>query len=183
MIFINYVIVQNSNSAFTSKQKVGYTRNNMAGLQQQYTKRLHKEFVQLQKSQPCGIQVTLVSDNLHMWRAVIPGPEESDYSGGSFTACVYIPDNYPLEPPTINFDTDNIPYHLNVDQKHGQVCLGFLSKDDWSPASRSMEQIINALFSLLGRPEPENSMDHELLNEYTHFRGNYVRKAKESVKR
>ncbi|XP_069120677.1 ubiquitin conjugating enzyme E2 B-like [Argopecten irradians] len=154
----------------------------MASLQQQYRKRLQKEFVQLEKSQPRGIKISLIDDNLHLWQAVIPGPEDSPYKGGSFTAIIQIPEDYPLKPPTINFDTASIPYHLNVNQRLGQVCLGFLSEDNWSPTGTSMEMIINALFSLLARPEPENSMDHELLNQYTHFRINYNAKAQESVK-
>ncbi|XP_060081982.1 uncharacterized protein LOC132561273 [Ylistrum balloti] len=154
----------------------------MVSLQKQYTKRLQKEFVSLQESQPRGITLSLVDDNLHLWRAVIPGPEDSPYSGGTFTAQIYIPEEYPLKPPTISFDTDSIPYHLNVHQTFGQVCLGFLTDDNWSPAATSMEQIVNALFSLLARPEPGNSMDHELLNQYTHFRYNYDHNARASVK-
>ncbi|XP_021373073.1 ubiquitin-conjugating enzyme E2 4-like [Mizuhopecten yessoensis] len=155
----------------------------MASLQQQYTKRLHKEFVALQKNKPSGITLSLVADNLHMWQAVIPGPQDSLYAGGTFTAQLVIPEEYPLKPPAINFDTATIPYHLNVHQKFGQVCLGFLTEDNWSPAATSMEQIVNALFSLLARPEPQNSMDHELLNQYTHYLTNYEQKARESAKR
>lgn len=151
----------------------------MASLKRQYEKRLQKELADLQVRKPQNIEVYLPDDNLHEWEAIIPGPIDSYYKGGKFKVKINIPEEYPLEPPVIHFVTPI--YHLNVSQEYGQVCLGFLSKDNWS-ASSTIEQIVHALFSLLSKPELENSMDHDLLNQYHHFNWDYVRKAKKSAK-
>ena len=43
--------------------------------------RVQKELKQLQSLQPHGIQVTLPSDSLQLWEALVPGPEDSLYRG------------------------------------------------------------------------------------------------------
>ena len=43
--------------------------------------RVQKELKQLQSLKPHGIEVTLPSDSLQVWEAVVPGSEESLYKG------------------------------------------------------------------------------------------------------
>lgn len=43
--------------------------------------RVQKELKQLQSLKPHGIEVTLPSDSLQIWEAVVPGSEESLYKG------------------------------------------------------------------------------------------------------
>lgn len=43
--------------------------------------RVQKELKQLQSLKPHGIRVTLPSDSLQIWQAVVPGPNESLYKG------------------------------------------------------------------------------------------------------
>ncbi|KAK2554136.1 Ubiquitin-conjugating enzyme E2 D4 [Acropora cervicornis] len=57
--------------------------------------RVQKELKQLQSLKPHGIRVTLPSDSLQIWQAVVPGPNESLYKGGQFKVQVYLP--YPSD--------------------------------------------------------------------------------------
>eukprot|EP00058_Branchiostoma_floridae_P027087 XP_002612578.1 hypothetical protein BRAFLDRAFT_78802 [Branchiostoma floridae] len=126
---------------------------------------VQKELAALRKSCPLGIQVSLPSDNLHEWEAVIPGPEDSLYKG----RISYVHFLTPI-------------YHLNVSQVCGQVCLRFLSEDEWV-AGGTIEQVLSALFSLLIRPEENNAFDHDVLNTYHHFRRQYNKMACNSAKK
>ena len=74
-----------------------------------------------------------------------------------------------------------LPYHLNVSQSTGQVCLGLLGDDKWEPAYMSLEHILQALVAILIRPEVTSAMDHELLNNYHNYSGLYESKAKTSA--
>lgn len=73
------------------------------------------------------------------------------------------------------------PYHLNVSQTSGQVCLGLLGVDQWEPSFMGMEHIFQALVAILIRPEPSSAMDHELLNNYHNFSSRYTSNAKTSA--
>ncbi len=74
------------------------------------------------------------------------------------------------------------PYHLNVSQSTGQVCLGLLGGDKWEP-SLSIEHVLQSLVAILIRPETSNAMDHDTLNNYCNFRGTYDVTAKLSARR
>jgi hypothetical protein len=74
------------------------------------------------------------------------------------------------------------PYHLNVSQKSGQVCLGLLGDDKWEPSYMGMEHIVQALVAILIRPEPSSAMDHELLNNYLNLSFIYTMNAEGSAK-
>ena len=73
------------------------------------------------------------------------------------------------------------PYHLNVSQSSGQVCLGLLGVDKWEPSYMGMEHILQALVAILIRPEPSSAMDHELLNNYHNFSSRYSVEAQKSA--
>ncbi|XP_070557712.1 ubiquitin-conjugating enzyme E2 D4-like [Ptychodera flava] len=147
-------------------------------LQKQIGNRLKKELTALQKSPPYGIQVNLPTDDLYAWEAEIQGPEQSHYKGGIFKVRINIPEKYPMEPPSVHFVTPI--YHLNVSQSTGQVCLAFLAADKWV-ATGTIEQLLNALYSLLIRPEEENAFDHEVLNKYHHYDWEYKQLAQQSA--
>lgn len=74
------------------------------------------------------------------------------------------------------------PYHLNVSQNTGQVCLGLLGDDKWEPSFMSIEHILQALVAILIRPEVTGAMDHTLLNNFHNYRGLYDSNAKSSAK-
>lgn len=148
-------------------------------LQREFISRAQKELKQLQSLKPHGIEVSIPSDSLQLWEAMVPGPEESLYKGGRFKVQVYLPENYPLGHPTVRFLSPI--YHLNVSPSNGHVCLGFLSEENWLP-TRCVRDVLSAVFSLLIKPELENSADQTLLQAFNNNRAFYDNKARRSAK-
>lgn len=125
-----------------------------------------------------GVNVLPVGDDLHTLESIIHGPDESVYKGGMFKVQVLLTERYPYEPPEVRFLTPI--YHLNVCPKTGQVCLPFLTKDSWKP-TYTIEHILQALYSLLIKPEEGNAFEHSLLNEFHNYRSRYDSQARESA--
>lgn len=147
-------------------------------LRRDYISRVQKELRQLQSLKPHGIEVSIPSDSLQIWEAIVPGPDDSPYKGGRFKVQVYLPETYPLGPPTVRFLTPI--YHLNVSPTAGNVCLGFLNEENWLP-TRCVRDVLSAVFSLLIKPEPENYAGQDLLEAYNHTRAVYNEKARKSA--
>lgn len=148
-------------------------------LRRDFIARVQKELKQLQSLKPHGIRVTLPSDSLQIWEAVVPGPNESLYKGGQFKVQVYLPENYPLGPPSVQFLSPI--YHLNVSSSTGHICLGLLSEENWLP-TRCVLDVLSALFSLLIKPELENPADQAILNIFNDNRRVYEDKARKSAR-
>lgn len=71
-------------------------------------------------------------------------------------------------------------YHLNVSQTTGHVCLAFLNDNNWLP-TRTIEDVLSAVFSILIRPEPENAYDPATLNMYNGDNTKYQQMARKSA--
>ncbi|XP_058963885.2 uncharacterized protein [Pocillopora verrucosa] len=147
-------------------------------LRRDFVSRVQKELKQLQSTKPHGIEVTLPSDSLQLWEAVVPGPKDSYYDGGLFKVQVYLPENYPLGPPSVRFLSPI--YHVNVSPSSGHVCLGFLTEESWLP-TRCVQDVLSGVFALLIRPELANAADHTLLEMYNKNKVVYEQKARKSA--
>lgn len=62
-------------------------------------------------------------DNYLEWEALLPGPDDTPFEGGVFSARLSFPPTYPLEPPTMRFDPPI--FHPNV-YPDGLVCISIL---------------------------------------------------------
>ena len=74
------------------------------------------------------------------------------------------------------------PYHLNISQNSGQVCLGLLGDDKWEPTYMSIEHVLQALVAILIRPDVTSAIDHELLNNFHNFSSLYKSNAETSAR-
>ena len=83
--------------------------------------------------------------NLNEWVAVLQGPADTPYAGGSFSVRLSVPSSYPLSAPTATFSTPI--FHPNVHWRTGEVCLDIL-KNDWSPAWTLMS-VCRAIVALM----------------------------------
>ena len=68
-------------------------------------------------------EVTVSPDDLRLWKVTINGPKESVYQDKHFIIRVSFSDEYPFEPPILQFVTKI--YHPNVDEK-GNICMDAL---------------------------------------------------------
>lgn len=57
-------------------------------------KRIHREIVDVQKEDMGDIKLA-PTDDLHLWKGSLPGPEGSVYEGGSFDVDIVLAQDYP----------------------------------------------------------------------------------------
>jgi ubiquitin-protein ligase len=84
------------------------------------------------------------------WNAIIEGPKETPFEGGSFALAIEFPADYPIRPPTVKFVTP--VFHPNV-TKEGGICLNLL-KEDWKPLI-TMPALLSSIRLLLATPNME----------------------------
>ena len=78
----------------------------------------------MHRDPPHGISAWARAENALEVEAVIIGPEQTPYAGGSFKLVVLVPERYPFEPPKVSFATPI--YHPNIDTA-GRICLDTLN--------------------------------------------------------
>jgi ubiquitin-conjugating enzyme E2 D/E len=134
-----------------------------------------------------GVHVFPAPDNLKFWRALIEGPADSPFEGGTFVVNVVVPDDYPCQPPRITFETPI--YHCNMNDS-GKICLGIL-QEAWSPAL-TVPKCLEAIRILMKNPDTDNALrqwiaDLTIAHKNYHGTGTpdtrYFDKAKECTRR
>ena len=98
---------------------------------------------------------------IDLWNAIIIGPEDTPYANGIFTVSIYFPDEYPMVPPKVKFNTRI--YHPNI-TPNGEICLDIL-KTNWSPAL-DISKVLLSLCSLLSDPNPDDPLVPEVAELY-----------------
>ena len=73
-------------------------------------------------------------------------------------------------------------FHINIDQSSGQVCLGFITADNWNPTN-GIEDVLRGVFSLLITPQVETAQDQKILGVFQDSPRIYERRARESAKK
>ena len=123
-------------------------------------KRLVAEFEALKSSLPsdkqCSAWLRFDEDTPQYLRALLtaPLPGPSPYAGGVFAFDIYIPDNYPSEPPKVQLLTTGrgtVRFGPNL-YANGKVCLSLLGTwpgPKWIPKQSSLLQVLVSIQSLL----------------------------------
>ncbi|KAJ1936956.1 hypothetical protein GGF37_005403, partial [Kickxella alabastrina] len=122
------------------------------------------ELLKLQTDLPPGITCTPIGDSIDHYTARIAGPPETPYEAGQFHITISLPDNYPIEPPSMKFKTRI--YHPNIDD-HGNICLDVLKtgkKGGWNPAW-TLGKVLLSLSALLGSPNPDDPLMPEIAEQ------------------
>jgi ubiquitin-protein ligase len=88
--------------------------------------------------------------DLHVWEAIVIGPEGTPYHGGIFKLDIVFPPEYPFKAPNITFRTRI--HHCNINSL-GAICLDIL-RDNWSPAL-TISKVLLSLLILLSEPNPD----------------------------
>ena len=138
-------------------------------------KRLRKELNVFNSDPPDGITAGLDDEDLQSWSASIAGPDGSPYAGGTFFLQILYPWNYPHQPPTIKFKTK--VYHPNIDSVDGTIFVDILG-DEWCSALTATTLLVS-IRSLLTDPNPHDSVDPEIGEEYLNDREKFDKTAGE----
>lgn len=85
------------------------------------TRRLLKDHLKITKSPPeDGIFASPDKENIMKWEAVIIGPEDTPWEGGTFQLDITFPIDYPNYSPKLLFKTKM--YHPNI-YEDGRICV------------------------------------------------------------
>ncbi|XP_013609408.1 PREDICTED: ubiquitin-conjugating enzyme E2 2-like [Brassica oleracea var. oleracea] len=95
-------------------------------------KRLMRDFKRLQQQDPpAGISGAPQDNNIMLWNAVIFGPDDTPWDGGTFKLSLQFSEDYPNKPPTGRFVSFSRMFHPNI-YADGSICLDIL-QNQWSP--------------------------------------------------
>ncbi|AFZ79983.1 ubiquitin-conjugating enzyme E2, putative [Theileria equi strain WA] len=125
------------------------------------SKRIIKETESLATDSPPGIKAELYPGNDRHFKIHMRGPDGTPYEGGVYLLELFLPEQYPMEPPKVRFLTSI--YHPNID-KIGRICLDIL-KDKWSPALQ-IRTVLLSIQALLSAPEPDDPLDANVANHF-----------------
>jgi len=124
-------------------------------------KRIIKETERLVNDPAPGISAAPKEDNLRYFDVTITGPDGSAFEGGIFRLELFLPEEYPMNPPKVRFLTKI--YHPNID-KLGRICLDIL-KDKWSPALQ-IRTVLLSIQALLSSPNPDDPLATDVAKHY-----------------
>ncbi|CAL8103368.1 unnamed protein product [Orchesella dallaii] len=125
----------------------------------QTMKRLQADLKQISRDPPVGISADISDDgNIFHWIAMICGPGDTPFEGGTFRLRIEFPQNYPQKPPTVWFYSRM--FHPNV-YSNGRICLDILEDENkWNP-TYDAASILCAIQSMLGDPNPDSPANGE----------------------
>lgn len=90
-------------------------------------------------------------------QALVEGPTQTPYEGGTYRVKICIGAEFPAQPPRAIFLTKI--FHPNISAT-GDVCVNTL-KRDWDPSNWSIGHILQVIRCLLIVPFPESALNEE----------------------
>ncbi|KAK4749627.1 hypothetical protein SAY87_027076 [Trapa incisa] len=139
-------------------------------------KRLMRDFKRLQQDPPAGISGAPQDNNIMHWNAVIFGPDDTPWDGGTFKLTLQFIEDYPNKPPTVRFVSRM--FHPNI-YADGSICLDIL-QNQWSPIY-DVAAILTSIQSLLCDPNPNSPANSEAARLFSENKREYNRKVREIV--
>ncbi|KAI5352598.1 hypothetical protein L3X38_005489 [Prunus dulcis] len=139
-------------------------------------KRLMRDFKRLQQDPPAGISGAPQNNNIMLWNAVIFGPDDTPWDGGTFKLTLQFTEDYPNKPPTVRFVSRM--FHPNI-YADGSICLDIL-QNQWSPIY-DVAAILTSIQSLLCDPNPNSPANSEAARMFSENKREYNRRVREIV--
>merc|ERR1712150_137121 len=100
-------------------------------------------------------------DDILHWQALIFGPDDTPWEGGTFKLELKFTEEYPVKAPTVKFVTKM--FHPNI-YANGAICLDIL-QHNWSPIY-DISAILTSIQSLLTDPNPNSPANVEAAKLY-----------------
>ena len=117
-----------------------------------------------------------MDNNIMLWHAVIFGPDDTPWEGGTFRLLIEFTEDYPNKPPTVSFVTKMFHPNIYID---GKICLDIL-QNQWSPIY-DVGAILTSIQSLLSDPNPSSPANGEASQLYESDRIQYNKRVREIV--
>lgn len=139
-------------------------------------KRLMRDFKKLTSDPPPGVNASPNADNVMKWNAIIFGPNDTVWEGGTFSLTLEFSEEYPNKAPVVKFKTSM--FHPNI-YADGGICLDIL-QNQWSPIY-DVAAVLISIQSLLAEPNPNSPANSEAARMFTADRREYNKRVKEVV--
>eukprot|EP01098_Paradermamoeba_levis_P008604 TRINITY_DN3564_c0_g1_i1.p1 TRINITY_DN3564_c0_g1~~TRINITY_DN3564_c0_g1_i1.p1 ORF type:complete len:154 (-),score=35.95 TRINITY_DN3564_c0_g1_i1:96-557(-) len=136
-------------------------------------RRLMRDFKRLQTDPPEGISAAPLENNILQWHAVIFGPDDTAWEGGTFKLSMEFTEEYPNKAPKVKFLSKI--FHPNV-YADGSICLDIL-QNQWSPIY-DIAAILTSIQSLLCDPNPNSPANAEAAKLFQENKREYARRVK-----
>lgn len=104
-----------------------------------------------------GVDMVMNADDPLDIQALIQGPTDTPYEGGTYRVKICLGADFPAQPPRAFFMTRI--FHPNI-AGSGDVCVNTL-KRDWDPQNWSIGHILQVIRCLLIVPFPESALNEE----------------------
>ncbi|KAJ9168853.1 hypothetical protein P3X46_020336 [Hevea brasiliensis] len=124
-----------------------------------WLKKVQEEWSNLEKNLPESIYVRIYEDRMNLLRAAIVGAPGTPYHDGLFFFDIYLPPEYPHEPPLVHYRSGGLRVNPNL-YESGKVCLSLLNTwtgtgtEVWNPESSSVLQVLLSLQALVLNEKP-----------------------------
>ena len=139
-------------------------------------KRLLRDFKSLSDDPPEGISGVPRNNNIMVWDAVICGPDETPFEGGTFRLTINFTEEYPNKPPKLRFVSKMFHPNVYID---GRIGLDIL-QNRWSPGY-NVSGVLLSIQSLLSDPNPNAPANDLAAQLYRENRQKYKTIVEESV--
>eukprot|EP00756_Hemistasia_phaeocysticola_P014223 Hpha_TRINITY_DN15329_c3_g1::TRINITY_DN15329_c3_g1_i2::g.89442::m.89442/K10573/UBE2A, UBC2, RAD6A; ubiquitin-conjugating enzyme E2 A len=139
-------------------------------------RRLLRDYKKMKQDPPQGINAAPIDKELMEWNAVMFGPEQTSWEGGTFRLKLAFGEQYPNKPPKVTFLTKM--FHPNI-YADGSICLDILQAQ-WSPIY-DVCAILTSIQSLLTDPNPNSPANSEAARLYRESRVEYERRVRAVV--
>ncbi|KAL5066449.1 hypothetical protein RYX36_028186 [Vicia faba] len=137
-------------------------------------KKLMRDFRRLQLDPPAGISGAPQDNNIMLWNAVIFGPDDTPWDGGTFKLTLQFSEDYPNKPPIVQFVSRMFhPTFMLMEAfariycKIGGVLYGVAA-------------ILTSIQSLLCDPNPNSPANSEAVRMYSESKREYSRRGSKS---
>jgi len=137
-----------------------------------------RDFKRLQTDPPEGISGAPCDNNIMLWHAVIFGPEDTPWEGGTFKLQLQFTEEYPNKAPVVKFLSKM--FHPNV-YADGAICLDIL-QNQWSPIY-DIAAVLTSIQSLLSDPNPNSPANSEAARLFQENKREYNRRVREIVEK
>lgn len=142
------------------------------------TMRVSKELKKIKATKLDYFKNLVVDEsNIMSWEGLLI-PTWEPYKEGAFRVKLEFPKEYPFKAPSLKFMTKI--YHPNVSED-GNVCLNILDAKHWKP-SVNVEQILQALFNIINKPEVDHPLRTELADQFKKKLDAFKAEAKKQTK-
>ncbi|CAL1372779.1 unnamed protein product [Linum trigynum] len=131
----------------------------MSQVKRSWLKRVQQEWSNLAENLPESIYVRIYEEKINLLRAAIVGAPGTPYHNGLFFFDIYLPAQYPHEPPLVHYRSGGLRINPNL-YESGKVCLSLLNTwtgtgtEVWNPESSNVLQVLLSLQALVLNEKP-----------------------------